>query len=80
MPASSLWTPGGEVPLKQKGIIQINRQELQLLSLLHEFAVKHQVNIFCKKCEKAITGQNTGQELHPSVACQCREWRYSGPR
>lgn len=77
MAARSLWTPGGEVPLAQRGVVPINRQELILLSRLHEFAVKHQINIFCKRCSKPITGQNTGQEKHPYVACQCREFRFT---
>lgn len=76
-PRKSLYIPGeGEVSLEQKDVIPINIKELRMLADLHEFAHKHQINIFCKRCERAITGQNNDSEpdKRPSVSCQCREW------
>lgn len=78
MPSGKLYIPGQGVKWAAPDVIPISRQELQLLSLLHEFAVKHEINIFCKRCEKAITGQNNDTDRQPSVACACREWRYGG--
>lgn len=51
-----------------------------MLAWLHEWAAKEQVNIFCKKCEKPIAGFNNDSpdRKHASVACQCREWRFTG--
>lgn len=72
----SLWTPEGEK--FQKDTIPINQKELILLGHLHEFANKHQITIFCKKCENAIYGQNNDTTTRPSVACACREWVYGG--
>lgn len=74
----SLYTPDGEIPLYEKGVVQINRQELIMLSRLHEFAQKHQLTIVCKRCDHAITGQNAGRELQPGVSCQCSEFRFTG--
>lgn len=76
-PKRSLYIAGqGEVLLDEKDVVQVTRPEIILLSQLHEFAAKHQVNIFCKRCEKAITGGNNASSPYLSVSCQCREWRY----
>lgn len=75
---SRLWTPEGEVALDQKDIIQVNRRELTMLALLHEFAQKHQITITCKRCDAAILGLNSGQETSPGVECQCRQFLYTG--
>lgn len=78
-PRRSLYVPGqGEVSLEQKDVVPINRNEVVMLSWLHEFAHKHQVNIFCKRCEQPISGQNNDSTAKLSVACQCREFVYSG--
>lgn len=73
-----LWTPQGEVGLAEKNIIELLPQEVRMLADLHEFAHKHQINIFCKRCEQPVTGQNNDApgQTHVSVACQCREWRF----
>lgn len=57
----------------------LNPQEVKMLSWLHEWAAKEQINIFCKGCEQPITGQNNDAPdiKHVSVFCQCREWRFS---
>lgn len=77
---NSLYIPGqGEVSLSEKDVIPINHKELVMLSWLHEFAAKHQINIFCKNCEQPVRGNNQeGQQVRPSVSCQCREFRYGG--
>lgn len=72
----SLWTPTGEVLTAEKDVVPVTRNEIILLSHLHEFAAKHQINIFCKRCEKLITGQNNDDSKRLSVACQCREFRF----
>lgn len=74
-----LWTPDGERPLDEKDVIQIDQRELILLGHLHEFANKHQIVIFCKRCEQNIAGQNNDSPSNrtPSVSCQCREWRFT---
>lgn len=74
----ALWTPDGEVPLREKDVIPITRMELITLSRLHEFAQKHGISVVCQRCDKSITGKNSGHENNPGVACQCREWRFSG--
>lgn len=75
---NSLWTADGEVPLTQKDVIPVTREDIILLSKLHEFAFKHQINIFCKRCSKAIQGQNNDSSKLLAVACQCREWVFDG--
>lgn len=77
-PASSLWTPEGMVPLAQKGIVPISRQEIILLSKLHEFAQTHGVMLVCQRCDGSIGGSNNGTGTTLSVACKCREFRFSG--
>lgn len=75
--AQTLWTPDGDVPLREKDVIPLSPQEVRMLSLLHEFAHTHQINIFCKRCSTPITGQNNDSSPYVSVNCQCREWRYT---
>lgn len=79
-PIRSLYTPEGEVSLQEKDVIPINRRTLQVLAWLHEWAFNQQINIFCKRCEQPIRGQNNDANPQdtPAVACQCREWRYDG--
>lgn len=80
-PKQSLYIPGqGEVSLEQKDVITLNLRELNVLAWLHEWAVKNEVNIFCKRCEQPIRGQNNDgpDSSRPSVSCQCRQWIYTG--
>lgn len=74
---SRLWTPDGIVNT-QRDVIPVDKRDIMGLSWLHEFAAKHGINIFCKRCEKPISGANTGYESSPGVSCSCREWRYRG--
>lgn len=76
MATSSLWTPDGEVSIRERDVTPVTREEIILLSKLHEFAVKHDIVIFCKRCEKNISGQNNATTRTLSVACQCREFRH----
>lgn len=75
---SKLWTPTGFVETAEKDVVPVDRQEIILLSHLQEFAYKHQINIFCKRCEQPIRGQNNDSSKTLAVACQCREFRYVG--
>lgn len=72
-----LWTPDGIVNT-QRDVIALDKRDIMGFSWLHDFAHKHGITIFCKRCEKPISGANTGHESNPGVACQCREWRYRG--
>ena len=74
----SIWTPDGEISTEQKGVVEVTRQDIIMLSQLQEFAYNHQINIFCKRCEKPIRGQNNDNPdiKTLSVSCQCREFRY----
>lgn len=69
---------GDVISNEQKGVVEVTRQEIVMLSWLQEFAYKHQLNVFCKRCEKPIRGQNNDNPnvAKLSVECQCREFRY----
>lgn len=54
----------------------MTRKETQTLADLEAFAEKHEVNIFCKRCQRPIVGKNGVNTQTFAVACQCREWRY----
>lgn len=73
-----LYTADNQRISLEKNITELTRQEMQMLSWLHEWAFKQQVNIFCKRCEQPITGQNNDDPstTHVSVGCGCREWRF----
>lgn len=74
-----LYVPGQGMVNFEKDITELTVQEVRMLSWLHEWAYKHQVNIFCKRCEQAITGQNNDSPdtKHVEVACGCRTWRFA---
>lgn len=73
-----MWMPDGERPLDEKDVIPLKPEEVRMLSWLHKWAYENQVNIFCRRCEQPITGQNNDDPSvrHVSVSCQCREWRF----
>lgn len=73
--ATSLWTPGGEVAIA-RGQVPVTRPEIITLSRFHEFAAKHELSLVCKRCDHAVTGQNTGNDATLSVSCNCREFIY----
>lgn len=75
----SLWTMDGEVPLRERDVIPLTEREVRMLSWLHQWAADQQVNIFCKRCESPITGQNNDSTKEVSVSCGCREWRFTRP-
>lgn len=74
--AQTLWTPDGFVGIREKQVIPINLPILRMLSWLHEWAANMEINIFCKRCEKAIRGQNNDSSKTFSVSCECREWKF----
>lgn len=76
--ANQLWTPDGEVPLREKDVTPVTRQEIITLSHFHEFAQRHNITVVCKRCDTAITGANNGNSRLLSVSCKCREWRFDG--
>lgn len=76
--AGRLYTASGQAISLEKNIIELTVPEVRMLSALHEWAFNQQVNIFCKRCEQPITGQNNDApgQTHVSVSCGCREWRF----
>lgn len=75
---NSIYIEGeGEHLIDEKDVIPISHRDLVMLSWLHEFAAKQGINIFCKQCERHISGGNNDSSTHLSVSCQCREWRYT---
>lgn len=76
MAGNSLWTPDGEVSMRERDVIELKPQEVRMLSWLHAWAHEQQVNIFCKRCEKPITGANNDDPAAKAVTvqCQCRQW------
>lgn len=73
--ASSLWTPGGEVPLQQKDVVPISAEMMQVFVDLHEVAQKLRIQVNCSLCGASFQGANQGTEAHFAVACSCRELR-----
>lgn len=74
----SLWTPSGEVPTQERSVESLSRDEVITLSKMHEICFNRQLVIFCKRCEKALSGQNNGNSKVLAVNCQCRELRFDG--
>lgn len=75
-PAKSLWTPGGEIRIREKDVVPLTREEIGCLIGLDAFSRKHGVTVECHSCGKSLVGQNNGHETYFSVTCECREYRY----
>lgn len=78
MAGGSLWTPGGEHPVQERGVEPVTRDEIITLSKMQEICFNHDLTIFCRKCEKMIAGQNNGNSKVLTLQCQCRQLRYDG--
>ena len=76
MPAKSLWTPNGHIPLQEKDVYPLTREEIAVLSKLQDLAYKFKWAIVCQKCDQSITGKNQDGQPVLSVACGCSEYRY----
>jgi hypothetical protein len=72
----TLWTPDGNVPVREKDVVPITRNDLGMLAMLHRFAQTHGLIVVCERCDTSLGGKNNGHEANPSVACQCREFRF----
>lgn len=71
-----LWTPQGDVPLVGKDEVPLTREEIIVLSKLHELAHRHGWTLVCKSCDTSISGANANLSAGAAVACHCREFRY----
>lgn len=77
MVSDKLWTPSGEVPIAERGVVAISKQDLQVLARFHEFAQRYGLCVVCPKCDHSLRGANDGHQTSASVACQCREFRFT---
>lgn len=77
--AGRIFTADGVAHSLEKDITELNLRQVQMLSWLHEWAHDQQINIFCKRCSQPITGANNDSpgSTSVSVACGCREWRFT---
>lgn len=75
----SLWTPEGMVSTRERGVQDVTREEIIILSKMHEVAQRLGITVVCKRCDTAFTGRNNDspdvQTL--SVECHCRQLRYT---
>lgn len=78
MGVGSIWTPGGEHPVQERGVESLTRDEIITLSKMQEICFNRELTIFCRKCEKLMAGQNNGNSKVLTLQCGCRELRYDG--
>ena len=71
-----LWTPQGEHAIEKDVEIIDNPMERVAFIRMHEVAHRLGLALICKRCDTAIQGRNNGEEAIPTVACQCREFRF----
>lgn len=70
-----LFGADGHVAVHEEvGRVEVTRQEIIMLSLLHEFAQKHHIKVVCQKCERPFHGNNNDTKAELAVSCQCREF------
>lgn len=82
MGARSMWTPNGEIPLDEKGVIPIaNRTELALFAGFGDLSAKYNFTVVCKECNSALIGQNNKSSTGElAVSCNCRTWIWKNGR
>lgn len=75
--AGAIWTPDGMVDTREKGVEPVTREEIIILSKMHEIAQRLGITVNCRRCDHSFTGQNNDQSKVLSVSCRCRELRYT---
>lgn len=78
MAGPRLWTPDGMTTI-EKDVERLSREEIVILSKMHEIAQKHQIVLVCKHCDGSFEGRNNDDPALASlsIACKCRELRYT---
>ena len=75
----SLWTPDGEKPLYEKGVVRMTKSEGQLMHLFHYIAQKYNFAVVCQRCNMSLMGSNNGTESTAEVHCDCKSFRFDAP-
>jgi hypothetical protein len=78
--AGGLLLPDGSLHRlgQQRGIVPVTSpMERQTFARFHEIAAKYGLAVVCQQCDQSITGQNNDTTQVLSVACGCREWRFT---
>lgn len=73
----ALWTPNGMVSTREKSVEAVTREEIIIFSKFHEMAQRLRISVVCPRCDKPFLGQNNDTSPVLSVACGCRELRYT---
>ena len=68
---------GGVLAHAEQDVTPITRDEIVVLSKMHEIAQKYHLSLVCKRCDSAFVGQNNDSSDKLAVACKCRELRYT---
>lgn len=78
MAGNSLWTPDGMSRI-EKDVEPLTREEIVILSKMHEVAHRHQIVLVCKHCDSSFQGLNNDDPAVKTlgVSCRCRELRYT---
>ena len=78
MPSSApnLWTPDGPILLHRE-IEPMSERDVRVLSAMHEVAFRHKIELRCAKCGSPFQGANNDSTRTLTVACRCRELRYT---
>lgn len=79
MAGPRLWTPSGGMAPIERDVEPLNREEIVILSKMHEIAQRHQIVLVCRHCDSALTGQNNDDPAVKTltISCKCRELRYT---
>lgn len=75
----AIWTPEGMVSTSERGVEAVTREEIIILSKMHEVAQRLGISVVCKRCDSAFTGRNNDSPNIKTLAvqCQCRELRFT---
>lgn len=74
----SLWTPQGEVPTAERGVEPVSREEIIILSKMHEIAFNRDIEMRCKRCDRSFQGNNNASSKVLTIECLCRQLRFDG--
>lgn len=77
--AGGLLLPDGSLHrVDQKDVISVtSAMDRQTFARFHEIAARYGLAVVCMHCDQSVTGHNNDQTLIPTVACGCREWRFT---
>ena len=75
---SNIIIPGGPVG-REKQIEALEKHEMTVIMQLHMVAQRHDLGLFCARCNSMFQGSNASTDKYLVIECKCRELKADNP-